>query len=214
MVHAVIFDAFGTLLEIQNRQYPYRRLLRLGSQQARAASPDDIRWMMTHPHGLEDTAAAFGIKLSPCELAEIQTALELEVESTRLFDDALPAIELLREHGISIGVCSNLSYPYCEAVRRLLPALDAYGLSAEMGLMKPDPEIYQSVCRMLNIVPGDAAGAGSQRVVMIGDSKKCDQFGPRQVGVIGHYLDRLGGGGFSNLIEFVRCVTNREASSS
>lgn len=35
MVDGVIFDAYGTLLEIRNRQNPYRRLLRLGSQQGR-----------------------------------------------------------------------------------------------------------------------------------------------------------------------------------
>lgn len=33
MPAAVIFDLFGTLLEIRNRQSPYRLLLRLGSQQ-------------------------------------------------------------------------------------------------------------------------------------------------------------------------------------
>ena len=35
MVDGVIFDAYGTLLEIRNRQNPYRRLLRLDSQQGR-----------------------------------------------------------------------------------------------------------------------------------------------------------------------------------
>lgn len=209
MTAAVIFDLFGTLLQIRNRQNPYRRLLRLGSQQGRAALPDDIRWIMTHDHGLEGTAAEFGIKLSSSQLVELQTALELELESVTLFYDALPAIELLRHHGISIGVCSNLSFPYCQPVRRLLPALDAYALSAEMGVMKPDPEIYQGVCRMLSIVPCNALDEGSRRVVMIGDSRKCDQMGPRQVGITGYHLDRSGKGGFSNLIEFARFVTNR-----
>lgn len=64
MVDGVIFDAFGTLLEIRNRQNPYRRLLRLGSAQGRVASPDDIRWIMTNACGLQGTADFFGIKLS------------------------------------------------------------------------------------------------------------------------------------------------------
>ena len=33
MPAAVIFDLFGTLLEMRNRQSPYRQLLRLGLQQ-------------------------------------------------------------------------------------------------------------------------------------------------------------------------------------
>jgi len=106
---------------------------------------------MTHGHRLEDTAAVFGIKLSSAQLTELQDALELELKSVRLFNDALPAIELLRARGIKIGVCSNLSSPYCLVVRRLLPGLDAYALSSELSLMKPDPEIYQAICRMLNI---------------------------------------------------------------
>ncbi|MGL5995723.1 MAG: hypothetical protein ACRC1I_04250 [Pseudomonas proteolytica] len=92
MTVAVIFDLFGTLLEIRNRQNPYRRLLRLGSQQGRASSPNDIRWSMTHDHGLEDTAAAFGIKISPAQLANLQAALELELQSIRVLDDSWPAI--------------------------------------------------------------------------------------------------------------------------
>ncbi|WP_455886218.1 HAD family hydrolase [Pseudomonas rustica] len=208
MTVAVIFDLFGTLLEIRNRQNPYPQLLRLGYQQGRAASPHDIRWIMTHALGIESTAVEFGIKLLPSQLVHLQAALELELESIRLFDDALPTIELLREYGMSIGVCSNLSFPYCQAVRRLLPMIDAYGLSAEMGLMKPDPEIYHSVCRMLNVAPYELDGAGVERVVMIGDSRKCDQLGPRKAGIMGHHLDRSGEGRFNDLVEFARALTD------
>lgn len=207
MVDGVIFDAFGTLVEIRNRQNPYRRLLRLGSQQGRATSPDDIGWIMTHGHGIEGTAAAFGIKISPAQLADLHGALELELQSIRVFEDTWPAINFLRSHGIKIGVCSNLSAPYCSQVRALLPGLDAYALSAECGVMKPDQAIYQSVCAMLNIEPGHVPESGQRSVLMIGDSKKCDEQGPRACGIMGYHLDRSGAGRFRDLLEFSKVIT-------
>lgn len=203
MTAAVIFDLFGTLLQIRNRQNPYRRLLRLGSQQGRAASPDDIRWIMTHDHGIEGTAAEFGIKLSSSQLAELQTALELELESITLFEDALPALALLRHHQIRIGVCSNLGGPYCSAARNLLPGLDGYALSAEVGLMKPDVAMYQHICTQIEVAPSQLPGSTAPHVLMIGDSRRCDADGPRAVGIEGYHLDRSGAGRFCDLLEFV-----------
>ena len=207
MVDGVIFDAFGTLLEIRNRQNPFRRLLRLGSQQGRTASPDDIRWIMAHSHGLEETASAFGIKLEPTQLIELQSTLDRELESIKCFDDALPAIERLQEHGIKVGVCSNLAGPYCSKVRSLLPGMNAYALSAETGVLKPDREMYRSVCAMLDTFPGQVMGSGTAQVLMIGDSKRCDELGPRPFGIVGHHLDRKGAGRFQSLIEFTSAIT-------
>ncbi|MGY2956561.1 HAD superfamily hydrolase (TIGR01549 family) [Pseudomonas sp. TE6349] len=200
---AVIFDLFGTLLEIRNRRNPFRRLLRLGSQQGRAASPGDLRWIMTHDHGIEGTAAEFGIKLSSSQLAELQSCLELELESITLFEDALPALALLRYHQIRIGVCSNLGGPYCSVARDLLPGLDGYALSAEVGLMKPDVAMYQHICTQLEVAPSQLLGSNAPSVLMIGDSRRCDADGPRAAGIEGHHLDRSGAGRFRDLLEFV-----------
>ncbi|WP_431081706.1 HAD family hydrolase [Pseudomonas thivervalensis] len=208
MVDGVIFDAFGTLLEIRNRQNSYRRLLRLGSEQGRVASPDDIRWIMAHSRGLEETASAFRIKLEPAQLMELQSALDLELESIQCFDDALLAIECVKEHGIKVGVCSNLAGPYCSRVRSLLPGLDAYALSAETGVLKPDLEMYRIVCAMLDTVPGQILGFETAQVLMIGDSKRCDELGPRSFGIVGHHLNRNGAGRFRSLIEFTSAITH------
>lgn len=86
------FDLFGTHLEIRNRQNPYRRLLHLGSQQGRVASPNDLRWIMTNTCGLQE-AADFGIKLSSTQLTELQSCLGLELKPNTLLEDALPALD-------------------------------------------------------------------------------------------------------------------------
>lgn len=206
MIAAVIFDVFGTLVEIRNRQNPYRQLLRLGARQGRAASSNDLEWIMTHGAEPHEAAEALGIHLGSGDLAVLKDALELELQSIQVFDDAKAAIELLRASGIKIGACSNLAGPYCREVRRLLPGLDAYALSAECGVMKPDPFIYRSVCSMLGIKPGDLIDPKNGRVYMVGDSKKCDEQGPRACGIIGVHLDRSGAGRFQNLYEFAKAI--------
>ena len=200
---AVIFDLFGTFLEIRDRQNPYRRLLRLGSQQGRVASPGDLRWVMTNTCGLQGAADFFEIKLSSTQLTELQSCLELELESIALFEDALPAHALLRHHQIKIGVCSNLGGPYCSVARNLLPGLDGYALSAEVGLMKPDVAMYQHICTQLEVAPSQLPESNAPHVLMIGDSRRCDADGPRAAGIEGYHLDRSGAGRFRDLLGFV-----------
>ncbi|MNP46030.1 hypothetical protein D3C76_1400010 [compost metagenome] len=76
-----------------------------------------MRAIMAFNGGISEAAEAFGICLSSAELADLESMLEVELESITPFDDAMIAIELLREHGIKIGVCSNLAGPYCSKAR-------------------------------------------------------------------------------------------------
>lgn len=207
MIKAVIFDLFGTLVEIRNRQNPYRQLLRIGVQHGRAASPIDLRSIMAINGGLRESADFLGIQVSQTQLANLQSCLDLELQSIKPFDDAIPAIELLRQHQIKIALCSNLAGPYCSVARTLFPDLDGYALSAELGLLKPEPAIYRSVCAMLDVLPGQVPGVSDAQVLMIGDSKRCDEHGPRAVGILGHYLDRKGRGRIKNLLSFVQGIT-------
>lgn len=207
MIKAVIFDLFGTLVEIQNRQNPYRQLLRIGVQHGRAASPIDLRSIMAFNGGLAEAADFLGIQVSRAQLGNLQTCLDVELQSIRPFDDAMPAIGLLRQHQIKIALCSNLAGPYCSIARKLFPDLDGYALSAELSLLKPDPAIYRSVCDMLDVLPGQVPGVSDAQVLMIGDSKRCDEHGPRAVGIMGHYLDRKGGGRIKDLLSFAQSIT-------
>lgn len=209
MLAAVIFDLFGTVLHIQDRQNPYRRLLRMGAEQGRVSSPGDLRLIMTRRGGVREAAAALEIELPPRELEGLQRSLELELASIQVYDDAHAAMTLLRANGIKIGVCSNLAGPYCNEARRLLPGLDGYALSAECGVMKPDPTIYRFVCAMLGVEPELLPKSEHLRAVMIGDSKKCDEQGPRACGIMGFHLDRSGAGRFSDLFEFAHEMVSR-----
>lgn len=174
----------------------------MGAEQGRSASPGDMRQIMTLSGGLREATASLGITLTPWALAELEHALEVELASIRIFDDALAVIDLLRANGVKIAVCSNLAGPYCDAARRLLPDLEGYALSAELGVMKPDPIIYRSVCSLLGLEPEHAIDSKQGQIIMVGDSRKCDERGPQGCGIQGFHLDRSGAGRFSNLVEF------------
>lgn len=206
MVDAVIFDALGTLLQIRNRLHPYRKLLRIGAEQGRAAARTDICKLMTFEGGLEEAAEVLRIKLSVSRLAELQAMLDSELESICVYDDASVPISIIKDLGLKVGVCSNLAGVYCSKVRELIPGLDAYALSAELGVMKPSPLMYDLMRQMLIASHNSGSGAESLRFTMIGDSLKCDVHGPRAVGILGYHLDRQGTGHFRCLLDFAQLV--------
>ncbi len=93
---------------------------------------------------------------------------------------------------------------YGPVVERIFPHLGAYGFSYRIGVMKPHAAIYQQTCDLLNVWPENEL-SGQRRIVMIGDSERCDRDGPGQVGIKG-YLLRRNGVGASNLSHFARSV--------
>lgn len=202
MSTAVIFDAFGTLLKIQDAQYPYLQLLRLGKAHGRRSRPDDIDVLMQQPLTLSEAAQFFGVQAEPDELALLEQVLADEVEGIEPYPDGLDAVRLLQSRGVRIAVCSNVAFPYGRAIRRCYPDLDAYLLSCELGVMKPDLKIYRYACEQLDVLP--------QNTCMIGDSQRCDRDGPQAYGLDGFYLDRSGGAGdYVDLVSFAHDVLNR-----
>ena len=204
-VQAVIFDAFGTVIRIENARHPFRQLLKLGIAQGRRPKPDDASMLMRHPWGLAQAADHFGIDVTPAELARIQAELDAEVASIQPFADALACIEALQARGLKVAVCSNLARPYGAAVKRIFPGLESYGFSYEIGTLKPDRRIYETVLTELAV---DAC-----KVWMIGDSQRCDRDGPIALGIKGHYLNRTGAGSpseFHDLMAFKDAVLSRE----
>ncbi|SEK58488.1 FMN phosphatase YigB, HAD superfamily [Pseudomonas agarici] len=204
-VQAVIFDAFGTVIRIENARHPFRQLLKLGIAQGRRPRPDDASALMSHPWSLAQAADHFGIDVPPTELARIQSELDAELADIQPFADALSCIGALRAQGMKVAICSNLAQPYGTAVERIFPDLEGYGFSYEIGTLKPDRRIYDAVLTDLAV---DAC-----KVWMIGDSQRCDRDGPIALGIKGHYLNRTREGSpsdFHDLMAFKDAVLSRE----
>lgn len=116
----ILFDAFGTLLQIPKGRHPYRQILKEGIRQGRRPKPDDLRHILTRNLSLTDAAELFGIKIHPAHMADIQGDLEADLSAIEAFDDGRRAVERLQAEGIKVAVASNLAASYAEPVRCLV----------------------------------------------------------------------------------------------
>ncbi|KPZ23574.1 HAD family hydrolase [Pseudomonas tremae] len=206
MISAIVFDAFGTVVRIRQRTNPYIALIREGRRQGVAISPGSTSLAMTTNLSFDELASRLGIELSSSKREELNRDLERELSSIERYPDAVEAVSRLQNAGIKVGIGSNLSAPYGPVVKSLFPQMDGYAFSYQLGVMKPHPAIYHSICNQMNVEPGHLFRDGVGRVLMIGDSPRCDRDGPRAAGILGFHLDRSGNGGFHQLDEFAQLV--------
>lgn len=106
----------------------------------------------------------------------------------RAYVDVEPAFARLREAGLRLGLISNWD-------RRLAGLIEGLGLagyldvivsSAEVGLHKPDPRIFELACERLGVAPHEAAH--------VGDHHYADVLGATSVGMYPVLIDRHGVG--------------------
>lgn len=184
-IKAVVFDVFGTLVEIGEKRRPYRQLLQAMESLGRARKPEDGATLMSNNVGLAGVGPLFGVDIPASTIAALELELYAELPSIRLFPEAAQCLTDLRQAGYKIGLCSNLSAPYAIPVKLLLPfELDYYAWSFEVGSVKPQQAIFENVCKGLNCVPHE--------VMMIGDTFDADYTGPQQIGMRSCYLARNG----------------------
>jgi beta-phosphoglucomutase len=102
----------------------------------------------------------------------------------RLFDDSLPAVEELQELGLQLGVLSNFGVHLRDVLASfgLLSFFSFVLVSAEVGLAKPDPRIFDLVV--------EAAGAPRERLLYVGDHLGDDVEGARGAGLGAALIDR------------------------
>ncbi len=103
-----------------------------------------------------------------------------------LFDDALPALDVLKLHGVTLGVLSNIDRDMDELARDLGLALylDFTVTSGQVGAGKPHPPIFLAAL--------ERAGVEPHLALHVGDSYSSDVLGARGVGIQPLLLDRDG----------------------
>jgi HAD superfamily hydrolase (TIGR01549 family) len=116
-----------------------------------------------------------------------QCAVEIERRWERslnfdLYDDVLPTLELLRRHGLKLGLVSNGARDLDEFVADHKLDVDAAVGSRGHGWTKPHPSIFRAVLERLGVAPEEAA--------MVGDSPEDDIEGARALGIRAFLLDR------------------------
>jgi len=123
----------------------------------------------------------------------------------RAYDDVIPAFVRLRERGLSLGIISN----WDSRLRGIVVGLglgeyvDAVVCSADVGLHKPDPRIFELACEQLGVDPAEAAH--------VGDHHYADVVGARAVGMTPVLIDRHGAEP-RPFVRFIRSLDELERS--
>jgi putative hydrolase of the HAD superfamily len=98
----------------------------------------------------------------------------------------LPTLEALRARGVRCGVLSNWDY----RLRTLLATFDLTNhfdpilISAELGLAKPDPQIFTLACTRAGTIPAET--------LYIGDDPTLDLHPALSAGLCAYLIDRTG----------------------
>jgi HAD superfamily hydrolase (TIGR01662 family) len=133
----------------------------------------------------EDIVRGMGGEGPDCRrVAEAITSGWLHSENFELYEDALPVLARLREHGLKIGLVSNTSRDLDAFIRHHGLDVDAWVSSGVHGKVKPSPTIFKAVLELLAVDAEDA--------VMVGDSPDDDVAGAEAVGIRAFLLDREG----------------------
>lgn len=109
-----------------------------------------------------------------------------DVQRYRLFDDALPVLEWLRERDVRLGIVSNWESWLDRLIGHLglRPYFDFVVISGSFGLEKPDRRIFIEAARQ--------AGVAVSEMLHIGDSPRQDVEGARLAGLGAILVDRHG----------------------
>jgi len=118
-------------------------------------------------------------------------AYECAVEMTRawehaenfeLYEDTLPVLGALREHGLKIGLVSNTGRDLNAFIAHHKLDVDAAVSSGAHGKTKPHPAIFLAALEQLGVAAEEAA--------MVGDSPEDDVDGAKALGMRAFLIDR------------------------
>jgi putative hydrolase of the HAD superfamily len=187
VIRAVTFDVGGTLIEPfpsvgavyaeVARQFGLDCCAETLTRQFRDFWSGRTRFEYTRQEWFEVVQHSFrGFGTVTHELFAEVYARFSEAAAWRLFDDALPALDALRERGLRLAVISNWD-------DRLEPLLEKLGLreqfehlsvSGKLGCHKPDAAIFEHTVQALGLKP--------ENVLHVGDSEREDVGGARSAG--------------------------------
>jgi putative hydrolase of the HAD superfamily len=134
---------------------------------------------------MRDYLTMLGRDDDPMELEQLR--YEGLAAHYRLFEDALPSVQALRQRGLLLGLITNNESKHQRAkiaAVGLDELFDAIIISAEFGVAKPDPRIFAHACRVIGVEPHEA--------MHVGDNSVADAEGAHAAGMRAVWLDRAG----------------------
>ncbi len=204
-IKAVIFDLFNTLVKCGN---PEGRMIKEFNLQLDYYEVERIS-NSVNEHSEEKYAQIllqeFGLPLSKQNLNKMLKVFEIEKGFLELFSDSIPVLEELKKQGLKVGLISN-SLPFLmpkleePKFQNLMHKFDVVILSEKIGIVKPNPKIFQMCIKKLKVKPFEA--------LMVGDSLRNDFQGAEKTGMNALLLDRANEKDFSKKISSLNEIMN------
>ncbi|QGJ71294.1 Haloacid dehalogenase [Planctomycetales bacterium 10988] len=177
---AILFDLYGTLLFLKSNRRPYLQLCKTLRVSDRLRES-----LLVDAHSLLDFCTHLDLAPPP-GLSMLQQILEEDLHSATLYSESLSTLESLKVRGYRLGLISNLASPYKQPFYRL--GLEEYFseilFSCEIGMAKPNPQVYRLALQKLHLAPEEA--------LMVGDRQRPDVIAPRELGMQSLWLNRQG----------------------
>jgi HAD superfamily hydrolase (TIGR01662 family) len=131
--------------------------------------------------------ALWSLAITPVEYAlaaEIFEALRIRsLQSRVLFEDALPTLAQLRARGYLIGIATNRSYGGAIFLSDLLrmgisPLVvpEAIAISADLGVRKPNPDLFRHALSRLQCTPTEVAMVGDNLIADVWGAQRLDMW--------------------------------------
>lgn len=181
-IMAIIFDLYGTILNIDNRYWIRELRLRLGEPQKRI-SAQMLRKIMITPYVNDDEMYADFCRAAGVDhpdgtsIKKCNDFLKEFVKSVSIKDGVLPVLAFLKNRNVKLAILSNVSKPFIHPVYKLglEKYFDKLFFSCEIGSAKPTTSTYVDACRSL--------GLREENCLFIGDSKPNDFDAPKAAGI-------------------------------
>jgi putative hydrolase of the HAD superfamily len=209
---AVLFDAFGTLIELERPAARLRAAVRtrlereISHEQAADAMRTELSYYAAHCSTARDQPTLLRLQRECAAIvldrlgleADQATALAVLSEAIvfRAYPDATPALRMVGELGLATAVVSNGDCSLPGALRSAGIEVGVVVDSATSGAAKPDPAIFELALRRLEV---EAAAA-----LHVGDVPELDGEGARAAGIDVVIIDRspaAAAGTISSLLE-------------
>ena len=205
-IYAEYMAKHGLHLAAPDIEAAFGRTIKAANAETRTAIPDqdDKQWWY---HIVADTITGLGAVDDFDALFEELWVAFAEPRYWRLYDGAEHTLSELKKRGYQLAILSNWD-------TRLRTLLDGFELSqyfdhviisAEVGIEKPDPEIFHYTEKQLGTAP--------ESILHIGDSRRHDQAGAAAVGwqwlLIDHCLSAYSDDTLSSLPQLLERLASR-----
>ena len=188
-----VLDRYGTTMEAGAFARCAGRLAAAGALPGgpppRTVPPGLAELWATRDESAERHRAAYiglarQVSLPRPELYDALYARHMEPEAWRPYPDAAQVLGELRRRGVAIAVVSNIGWDLRPVFRAhdMERLVDAFVLSYEHGMQKPDPRLFLTACEALRVEPAEA--------LMVGDDRRADT-GAAQLGCEVYLVDPL-----------------------